>query len=67
MILSRHYLVNLFNVIRLAISFCESMSSCICNNKGTNQEKSRVVLFIEVFWEKSQNSVLLETFPNGTE
>ena len=29
MILSRHYLVCLFNIIHLAISFCESMSSCL--------------------------------------
>ena len=29
MILSRHYLVCLFNIIRLAISFCESVSSCL--------------------------------------
>ena len=34
---------------------------------GTNQEKSRVVSFLEVFQEKSQNSVLLKTFPEGTE
>ena len=33
----------------------------------TNQEKSRVVSFIEVFRENSQNRVLLETFSNGTE
>ena len=34
---------------------------------GTKQENSRVVPLRVVFREKSQNSVLLETFPNGTE
>ena len=34
---------------------------------GTKQEKSWLVLFLEVFQEKSRNSVLLGNFPNGIE
>ena len=30
MIISRHYLVCFFDIIHLAISFCEFVSSCLC-------------------------------------
>ena len=52
-------------VVRYRYRYRIGTEKCYIN--GTKQEKSWLVLFIEVFREKSRNSVLFGNFPNGIE
>ena len=49
MILSRHYLVCLFNTICLAISFCESVSSCLY--AFSHMYKSGIIKYVYTYLE----------------